>query len=433
MELERLVAALIRKWWIVAALGFIGALFGIAAEGSRVDTFTATASIEIAPDRNVYGSETVLNRLVINEIGAIGSVQLRESVVDGLGEAGTGIDPMGDLAVQQVPDTELVNVSVSATNEASAIAAANSWAQAYVELVRERERGDLEERVQAVNNELQQARSERLSLDAELRETVIVRRSGTVSTYNETVLREPLLWDGIVKVDQEIGLLVAERAAAQLALANVLDSKIASTAVGPIDPVRSGNGLGPLQGLIIGLAAAVTVVAAVTHGRISLRAAGEITNSVWPTSLRLARHRFMLPWRKRKIVRNVNAVGTQILIRLPDTRLQVVSFAGIDPERTQVLKAALAEDLQRRGYSVSLMGDHRESIQSRTVEGMLDLLHAEESVIFADLGELQSKNFSGRIVTVVSVDEHRDPEKLAAKQIADSLEISDTVLTVVSR
>ena len=291
----------------------------------------------------------------------------------------------------------------------------------------------MEERVDNVNAELEAARADRLALDAALRETVIVRRSGTVSTYNETVLREPDLWDGIVKVDQEISLLVAERSAAELALSNVLDSRVASTAVGPIDPARTGNGLGPVQGLLIGLAAAVAGVAAATHGRMSRRAAGEITNSVWPTSLRLARHRFMLPWRKRKIQRNVNAVGTQILNRLPDNRLQVVSFAGLDPERTQHLKAALAEDLQGRGYSVSLMGDHRAAIKSRTVEGMLDLLHAEESVIFADLGELQSKNFSGRIVTVVAIDEHRDPEELAAQQIAESLEISDSVLTVVSR
>ena len=125
MELERLVAALIRRWWVVAVVGLFGALLGLVAEGSREDAFTATASIEIAPNRNVYGSETVLNRLVINEIGTIGSVQLREEVVDGLGQIGEGIDPTSDLAVQQVPDTELVNVSVSASSEASAIAAAN--------------------------------------------------------------------------------------------------------------------------------------------------------------------------------------------------------------------------------------------------------------------------------------------------------------------
>ncbi len=433
MELERLIAALIRRWWVVVALGFLGVLLGVVAETSREDSFTATASIEVAPNRNVYGSETVLNRFVINEIGTIGSSQLRSDVVASLGPAGVGIDPDLDLAVQQVPDTELVNVSVSAPNESNAIDATNRWAAAYVELVRERERGELEERLELVENELAAARSSRLTLDAALRETVIVRRSGTVSTYTETVLREPALWDGIVKIDQEIDLLVTERSAARLALGNVLDSKVASRAVGPITPVRTGNGLGPFEGLLMGLSVAVAAIAAATHGRMSRRAAGQITPSVWPTSLRLARRRFMLPWQTRKIDRNVTAVSTQILNRLPDTRLQVVSFAGIDPDRTQDLKAALANDLQRRGYSVSLMGDHRAAIKSRTVEGMLDLLHAEESVIFADIGELQSKNFSGRVVTVVAIDEHRDPEARAARQIAESLEISDSVLTVVSR
>ena len=166
---------------------------------------------------------------------------------------------------------------------------------------------------------------------------------------------------------------------------------------------------------------------------MSLRAAHNITSSVWPTSLRLARQRFILPWRRRRIERDVAAVGTQILSRLPDTRLQVVSFAGVDKERTDDLKTALADDLQHRGYSVSLMGDQRAAIQSRTVDGMLDLLHAADSVIFADLDELHSKRFSGRIVTVVAIDEHRDTEALVAKQISDSIEISDSVLTVVAR
>ena len=110
-----------------------------------------------------------------------------------------------------------------------------------------------------------------------------------------------------------------------------------------------------------------------------------------------------------------------------------MSFAGVDKERTEDLKAALAKDLQARGYSVSLMGDQRSANQSRTVDGMLDLLHAEESVVFADLGELQSKRFTGRIMTVVAIDEHRDTEELVAQQISDSVEISDSVLTVVAR
>ena len=133
------------------------------------------------------------------------------------------------------------------------------------------------------------------------------------------------------------------------------------------------------------------------------------------------------------MARDVSAVGAQILARLPDTRLQVVSFAGVDKERTEDLKAALAQDLQARGYSVSLMGDQRSANQSRTVDGMLDLLHAEESVVFADLSELQSKRFTGRIMTVVAIDEHRDTEELVAQQISDSVEISDSVLTVVAR
>ena len=79
------------------------------------------------------------------------------------------------------------------------------------------------------------------------------------------------------------------------------------------------------------------------------------------------------------------------------------------------------------------MGDDHAAAQSRSVEGMLDLLHATDSVLFADHDELQSKRFTGRIVTVVAIDEHRDSEHRTARQIAESLEVSDSVLTVVAR
>lgn len=433
MELERLVAALVRRWWIVAAVGLLGALIGQIAEFSRSDLYTATATVETAPDRNVYGSETVLNRLVINEIATIGNAQLRQSVVEDLGAAGADIDPFLDLAVQQVPDTELVNLSVSASNEETAITAANSWALEYVTIVRERERDDRVDHLNEVSTQLSNAREERLRLDAALRDTVVVRRNGTVSTYTETVLREPELWDGIVKVDQEIQLLLQERTDAEVAVANVLDSSVTATAVGPIDPVRTGNGLGAFEGLLIGLSLAGAGVAVLSLGSMSHRAADQITNSVWPTSLRLSRSRFTLPRKKRRIEANISAVGTQILTRLPDTRLQVVSFASLGGSNTQKLKTELASNLRSRGYSVSLMGDDHAAAQSRSVEGMLDLLHATDSVLFADHDELQSKRFTGRIVTVVAIDEHRDSEHRTARQIAESLEVSDSVLTVVAR
>ena len=54
-------------------------------------------------------------------------------------------------------------------------------------------------------------------------------------------------------------------------------------------------------------------------------------------------------------------------------------------------------------------------------------------MIFADHEDLQSRRFTGRIVTVVAIDEHRDREDLAANRIAESLEVSDSVLTVVAR
>ena len=433
MELERLIAALKGRWWVLVGLGMLGALLGAVADLSREDSFTATATIEIAPDRNVYGSETVLNRLVINEIGTIGSTQLRQRVVSDLGDAGLNIDPVGDLSVQQVPDTDLVNVSVSASSDTAALDAANDWAQSYVDLIRSRERTPLETRLDEVNAAVSVARAERLQLDSALRESVVVRRNGTVSTYNETVLRSPELWDQIVKLDQEIALLVQQRSDAEVDLANVLDSSVAATAVGPLDPERTGNGLGPVQGFLIGLSLAIAAIAMSTNGAMSHRAVNQITPSVWPTSLQLARRRFMLPYRKRRIRRDISAVGAQILTRLPDTRLQVVSFAGAGGPRTQHLKSVLAEEMTSRGYSVSMMGDDNDAAESRTVEGMLDLLHASDSVIFADHGELKSKRFVGRIVTVVSIDEHRDREELAARHIAESVEVSDSVLTVVTR
>lgn len=433
MELERLLAVLKRRWWLLLAASLLGALTGLAAESARVDVFTATATIQLAPDRNVYGSETVLNRLAVNEIAFIGTSSLRESLIDGLGEAGESIDPATDLTIQQVPDTDLLNISVAASNEQTAITAANTWAQTYVELDRAQERVPLQERLTSATNELREARELRLELDAQLASFVVVR-DFDVSTYNEALLRDGELWDAIVKLDQDISALAAERRTAEVELANVLDSSVAAAALGPIEPTRTGNGLGSAQGLIIGFFAAIGFVVMLGNESASHRIVSDIAPTpVWPTSLRLARSRFLMPARRRKLSRNLAAVSTQILNRLPDTRLQVVSFAGVDQSRTQRLKDALADDMGLRGYSVSIMGDDDEVAESRTVDDLLDLLNAKNSVVFADLDELQSKRFTGRIVTVVAVDEHRDRQELVARQIADSLEVSDSVLTVVAQ
>ncbi len=433
MELERLIAVLGNRWRLLGAVALACALVGQIAEMTRTDQYTATATVEVAPDRDVYGSETVLNRLVINEMGMIGTSVLRTSLVDSLGDVGAAIDPAKDLNIQQIPDTDLVNIHVSATDQDTAIAAANIWARAYVELDRARERAPLQAQLDEVNAELLAARQERLALDEDLAELVVDRRSGAVPTYLETVLRDPELWDAIVKLDQDIEILVAERAAGELALSNVLDTSVAAQAIGPIKPVRSGNGLGAIEGLIIGFFIAVGVVVATSGGRASQRAVVAMTNTlVWPTSIRLIRGKFALPWQRRSIARSVASLSTQVLNRLPDTRLQVVAFAGIDRKRTHELKDALADDLAVRGYSVSMLGD-ADSSSTGTLDGFLDVLNAENSVVFADHDELRSKRFTGRVVTVVSVDEHRDREDLVARQIADSVSLSDSVLTVVAR
>lgn len=433
MELERLLAVLKRRWWLVIAASVLGAAVGWVAESSRNDVYTATATIQLAPDRNVYGSETVLNRLAVNEIAFIGTSALRDSLVDSLGVAGESIDPATDLNIQQVPDTDLLNISVSADDEQTAITAANTWAQTYVDLDQAQERAPLQERLAEATAALSEAREQRLALDSRVAELVVVREFN-VSTYNETLLRDPELWDAIVKLDQDIIALTAERASAEVAIERVLDSSIAATALGPIEPTRNGNGLGPIHGLIIGFFVAVGFVAMAATESTSHRTVSNIAPApVWPSSLRLSRSKLLLPARKRKLARNLAAVSTQILNRLPDTRLQVVSFAGIDQSRTQHLKDALASDMGARGYSVSMMGDDNSSADSRSVDGLLDLLNADNSVVFADLEELRSKRFTGRIVTVVAVDEHRDSQQLVARQIADSLAVSDSVLTVVAQ
>ena len=433
MELERLVAALRRRLWLIALLGVIGALVGQLSENSRTDLFTATATIAIAPDLDVFGSETVLNRIVINEIATIGSIEVRNDVLEALGDDASQLDRDADFSVQQVPDTDLVNVSVSADNEEIAIAAANLWAQEYIDRTLVAERAVFENRLAQITADLRDARTDRLVLDGELLDAVVIREEGLVSTYFETLLREPDLWRDLVSIDQDINALVQQRSNAQIALANVLDSSIISTAVGPIEPTRTGNGLGLLEGLLIGLSLAVAVVGLTARDRVSHRAVDQFSESVWPTAVNIARRSFVLPWKTRKIRQDVSSVGTQVLTRLPDTKLQVVSFAGVDRERTQHLKMALASNLESRGYSVSLMGDDTATSESRTVDGILDLLNATDSVIFADQEELRSKRFSGRIVTVVAIDEHRDREDLVARQISESLEISDSVLTVVAK
>ena len=433
MELERLVAALRRRLWLIALLGVIGALVGQLSENSRTDLFTATATIAIAPDLDVFGSETVLNRIVINEIATIGSIEVRNDVLEALGDDASQLDRDADFSVQQVPDTDLVNVSVSADNEEIAIAAANLWAQEYIDRTLVAERAVFENRLAQITADLRDARTDRLVLDGELLDAVVIREQGLVSTYFETLLREPDLWRDLVSIDQDINALVQQRSNAQIALANVLDSSIISTAVGPIEPTRTGNGLGLLEGLLIGLSLAVAVVGLTARDRVSHRAVDQFSESVWPTAVNIARRSFVLPWKTRKIRQDVSSVGTQVLTRLPDTKLQVVSFAGVDRERTQHLKMALASNLESRGYSVSLMGDDTATSESRTVDGILDLLNATDSVIFADQEELRSKRFSGRIVTVVAIDEHRDREDLVARQISESLEISDSVLTVVAK
>lgn len=433
MELDRLLAAVRRFWWIVASVALLGAFVGLLAEASRPERFLATATIQTAPDRNVFGSETVLNRLVINEIATVGSDPLRDAVVASLADAGVAVDPSRDLSVRQVLDTELIQVTVAAPSGPAAVEAANLWAQSYVDLVSERDRSELLARVEEVNAELEEARDTRLALEAAVSESIFVRANGQFSTYTEAILRQPAVWEEIERTNQEIALLTRERTEARRAFSNVLDSEVVAIAAGEPVAVKPGNGLGPVHGLIIGLALAVSAVSLTSHGRASFSMINEITASAWPTKLRLVKRRISLPQQRERDALHITALGTRVLTHLPATDSPIISFHGADPRRTQDLKQALADDLRDRGYSIAFLQDLWASRDVRSVEDLFDSAAESESLVFADLGEVQSRSYGGRVMTVIAVGEHLDEEEIVARRIADSVENSNAVLTVLAR
>lgn len=433
MELERLIAAIRRFWWVVLATTVLGAVLGYLAETSRPERFFATATIQTAPDRNVFGSETVLNRLVVNELATVGSESLRREVVAALGDEGADVDPHRDLSLRQVLDTDLIEVTVSASSGAVAVEGANYWARSYVELAAERNRSGLVERLERVNAELQDAREIRLALEAAVSESIFQRADGRFSTYTEAILRQPDVWDEIERANQEIELLTVERAEANRALSRVLDSDVVAIATGQPEAVKLGNGLGPFEGLIIGFATAIAAISLFAQGRVSFAMVNEITSSAWPTSLRVTKRRLATPWQRRRDSRDLAALGTQVLTHLPNTEAPIVSFHGADPERTVELKNALADDLRDRGYSIAFLQDLWASRNVRSVEDLFDFAAESESLVFADLGEVQPRSYGGRVMTIVTVGEHFDEEEIVARRIADSVETSSAVLTVLSR
>lgn len=434
MELERLLAAARRRWYLVAGFVVFGAALGLLAASGRTDRFVAEATVEVGSDRNVYGSDQVLERIVVNEMDFITSLDLRTAVVDAIGVR--GIDPLTDMTVAQRTDTDVVDLRVEGPEENAAIAAVNFWATSWLEAANLRKTESLDAAIAQAELAVDDADAALAASDARVDELLATDRTITLPELfaaNPEVAAEQERLTAAVRRDRAALIqLRSDRT-------KVTPFSIVSTAAAPATAVGSGTGLGPAHGALIGLGLALALIVALDRAKVTGSSAGQITSSFWPD---LRRHD----------ADRVRRLSHELRRSFDDGRLQLVGFSSVDGRSdTRPLTLELAAHFADHGYDVTVLTDDADETQiaeqhgvatlSRTrLSDVVDLAgrasaELDASIVFADLNDLwYVRSHVGRssLLAVVDVQIGADSETVVAESVSRARAMTPTVLTVAA-
>ncbi len=433
MELDRLLTAARRRWYLIGAFVVFGAALGLLAASGRTDRFVAEATVEIGSDRNVYGSDQVLERIVVNEMDFITSLDLRRRVARAVG---SGIDADTDMTVAQRTDTDVVDLRVEGPEENATIAAVNFWAESWLVEANERKTGDLDGAIVAAESEVAAAESALADSDARIDQLLETDRSVTIADLfaaNPSLAAEHARRnDGVQAARTTLIALRAERA-------KVTPFAIVSLSAGPAAPVQDGTGLGPVHGALIGVLLALALVVALDRGKVTEASATRITSTFWPDV-------------GRQDHRRVLRLSQELRRSFVDDRLQLVGFSSTESRaHARALTLELAVHFAEHGYDVTVLTDDADEQRLARTSGVQTLsrtrlsdvvdLAVQElsdlrgSIVFAnleDLWYLRSHVGDSALIALIDVQLGQDSETVVAESVSRARAMTPTVVAVAA-
>lgn len=131
-RLEDYLRAVQRHKWVVLALTALGVAAALLYTTARTDTFTSTATVLLRPTPGGTNDSLVLPNLE-REREVLASNQTATAVQTQLGTAATPNELLKELKIDFRPDSDVMQVAFTSTDQAAAPLTANAFAQNYVD------------------------------------------------------------------------------------------------------------------------------------------------------------------------------------------------------------------------------------------------------------------------------------------------------------
>ncbi len=263
LDLLDYVRALRRRWpWVVAPLILLP-LLAAWYSTSRPVTYEATARVLLAGSAaqdvvdERFENANVRSRDLANQINLAESDRAATAVRERLGLAPT--DPLPDGSIDAKSDSDVLEFTFRGDTPEDAAAAANAWADVFVALNEQEVLGSITEAVERLRGQVDQLRSERDALTADLR--VLEQRLAAATT-------EEARTDLQAQVNREAGAISGElnlldvqieaniQGVTQLQLASDLSSGetawVFQTAVPPMSPIGRSLVRNLLMAVVLG-------------------------------------------------------------------------------------------------------------------------------------------------------------------------------------
>lgn len=169
MEISFILTALRQRGWLIALFLAVGALVASTIDQPVEDRYRSTALIQIAPPnatQNVFNEN--LDRYVKGELTVLQSTALAAAVAD---RVGLGVSPStvrSAASFDQVPLSNVIEISATSTDAALAQAIAAAYAGAYLERADALDQGALSDDLRVTNERIIELADELEGLDNQI-------------------------------------------------------------------------------------------------------------------------------------------------------------------------------------------------------------------------------------------------------------------------